>query len=629
MAGKISNIVNLLGNMGMRYVAFRAQHMAMSKTGLLKKKFPSAPAHAQYLTLAEWKKQPVKFLFSDKESLEFPRQPDNDLKERFQQLKEGKLLLFNSVLVDLGKNYDWITNYDSGFKYDISKHWTEINDYSKEAGDIKYVWEKSRFSYIYDIIRYDYHFNEDCSQMVFADILSWIKGNPINMGPNYRCSQEMSLRVLNWTFALHYYRNSKHLTEEVFSQIQYAIYWHMHHVYNNINFSRIAVRNNHAITETLTLYIAGLLYPTMPGADVWKKKGKAWFEEEIAYQVYDDGTFLQYAMNYHRVVMQLMTWAIAIADVNKERFSDVVYQRAKRSFVFLRTCMIEENGHLPNYGANDGALFFRLSNTDYRDYRPQLQALALAVGTELKFNDHNEDAHWYGIFENARKTWQPADGVHIFPKGGYYITREPDTLTFIKCGSYKDRPQHADNLHIDIWYKGVNILPDAGSYKYNTDNATIKYFSGTASHNTVMLGDNDQMLKGGRFIWYYWTQCISATLTEQTDSYVFDGAVKAFTYLSAGIVHKRTVIKKKGMPEWQVKDEIVDKPAGMQMRQLWHIMPAAVKQVMVTGKDGSGKELQATRQEGWQSSKYGAKEPTSEVIYSSDGNVINTMIKVG
>ena len=24
-----------------------------------------------------------------------------------------------------------------------------------EAGDIKYVWEKSRFSFLYDIIRYD------------------------------------------------------------------------------------------------------------------------------------------------------------------------------------------------------------------------------------------------------------------------------------------------------------------------------------------------------------------------------------------------------------------------------------------------------------------------------------------
>ena len=37
------------------------------------------------------------------------------------------------------------------------------------------------------------------------------------------------------------------------------------------------------------------------------------------------------------------------------------------------------------------------------------------------------------------------DGVPIC---GYYLIREPDTFTFIKCGWYKDRPSHADNLQI-------------------------------------------------------------------------------------------------------------------------------------------------------------------------------------
>ncbi len=628
MAGKIDKVLNLVGNMGGRYIAFRARHEFLRRTGLLKRKFPAAPAYKQYITLNEWKLQPVRFLFNDKESLLFPKTPTADLKERYEQIKSGKLLLFNSILADLGKNYDWVTNPDSGYKYDVKKHWTEIPDYSKEAGDIKYVWEKSRFSYIYDLIRYDYHFSVDCATTVFADILSWIKGNPVNCGPNYRCSQEMSLRILNWTFALHYYRNSPALTEEVFNQMQYAIYWHLHHIYNNINFSRIAVRNNHAITETLTLYLGGLLYPSLPGAAVWKKKGKAWFEQEIAYQIYEDGTFLQFSMNYHRVVVQLLTWAITIADQNKERFSDVVYKRAKRTFHYLRTCLIDENGMLPNYGANDGALFFRLSSTDYRDYRPQLQALAAALGTELQFNNFNEDSHWYGTFENARKTWQPANGVHIFPDGGYYIMREPQTLTFIKCGSYKDRPQHADNLHIDIWYKGENILQDAGSYKYNTDDATIRYFSGTASHNTVMLGDKDQMLKGGRFIWYYWSQRKNASLVESEKSFVFDGAIHAFVYLQKGIVHRRIVTKVKGKPEWSIRDEVSGAPAGLPMRQLWHLSDARYKKLKLTAKNESGKDLKVIKQEGWNSSLYGQKQKNTELVVTGV-SIIETAIEIG
>ena len=627
MAGKVTRIINLIGNMGWRYTSFRLRYELFMRTGIFKKKFPVSPAFKQYITLKDWKENSALFFFKSREDLSFPRNPDASLRATYLNLKSGKLLLFNSILANLGPNYDWVTNPDSGFHYDINKHWTEIPDLSIEAGDIKFVWEKSRFSYLYDIIRYDYHFGDDCAAMVFNDILSWIKGNPVNCGPNYRCSQEMSLRVLNWTFALYYYRNSPLLTEDVFNKVQYAIYWHMDHVYKNIDFSRIAVRNNHAITETLALYIAGLLYPSLPGAALWKSKGKAWFEKEIAYQVYEDGTFLQFSMNYHRIVVQLLTWAVTLAEKNTERFADVVYNRARSSVVFLRTCMVDENGWLPNYGANDGALFFKFSTSHFRDYRPQLHALGAALGMDMGDTSISEDVHWLGLNNISSTPWQPHNGVSSFEKGGYYIIREPETLTFIKCGSYKDRPSHADNLHIDLWYKGENILLDAGSYKYNTDEATMRYFSGTASHNTVMLDDKDQMLKGGRFIWYYWSDSIDAVMSEETDNYTFQGKIAAFGYIRKGIFHARKVIKKKGIPFWEIIDEVVNAPQGVAMNQMWHMPVDVSYQVTLTAKNELAEELTAIVQDGWQSSLYGQKEKTKELYFSSDKGIIETVIK--
>ncbi len=534
-------------------------------------------------------------------------------------------MLFNNVAADLGADYDWVTNPDSGFRYDVRKHWTEIADFSREAGDIKYVWEKSRFSYLYDIIRYDYHAGVDCAEIVFSDILSWIKSNPVNCGPNYRCSQEISLRVMNWTFALYYYRNSAFLTDEVFNQMQYAIYWQMDHVYRNIDFSRIAVRNNHAVTETLGLYFAGLFYPGLPDADLWKRKGKGWFETEIGYQVYNDGTYLQFSMNYHRVVVQLLTWAITLAGKNGERFSEVVYDRAKKSVQFLRTCMVDEIGWLPNYGANDGALFFRLNDAHFRDYRPQLAALAGALGIDIDAGSE-EDSEWYGITGEPTDRWRPANGIHSFVKGGYYVIREPDTLTFTRCGNHKDRPSQADNLHIDIWYKGENILPDGGSYKYNADDPTMRYFSGTQSHNTVMLGDKDQMLKGGRFIWYYWSQCKEAGLRDDDSSYVFMGAAAAFGYINKRIVHRRKIIKAKGIASWRVEDEIVGLLKDMEMRQLWHFRQNANARVAFTASNGRGNHLTPNIREGWYSGLYGQKESLQELYFSSDDGKINTTV---
>jgi len=626
MTGRLKKIADLIGNMGMRYTLFRARHELLRRTGLYRKRFPAAPPFKQYITLDAWKATDAAFFFQSRTDIKVKRTPSPQLAQRYEDIVQGRLQMFSNVLMELGTDYDWITNPDTGHRYDVNAHWTAIPDYSPVAGDIKYVWEKSRFSWLYDVIRYDYHHNQHCAAMVFANILSWIKANPVNCGPNYRCSQEMSLRVLNWTFALYYYRNAPELTTEIFDQMQYAIYWHLHHIYNNIHFSRIAVRNNHAITETLTLYLCGILYPSLPGAGVWKQQGKAWLEEEIAYQIYEDGTFLQYSMNYHRVVVQLLTWGIVLAGKNGERFSGVVYDRALKSLTFLRTCMIDEHGWLPNYGANDGALFFPLSTAHYRDYRPQLAALAAALGVDAGIAEGGEDSSWYGIDKEVTQHNAPQQGCHSFPVGGYYVIREQESLTFIRCGSYKDRPSQADNLHLDIWHKGVNVLTDAGSYKYNTDAATIRYFSGTQAHNTVMVNGQDQMLKGGRFIWYYWSRNALANLSREGSIYTFTGSVNMFRHIAPGIVHKRTVTHAAGSTEWTVRDELTHLPVGADIAQLWHVPNGIALRLHAVAGDGT--VLQSAETEGWQSSLYGSKVSTQEYSFTSPQHTIETVISL-
>jgi hypothetical protein len=614
-------------NMGWRYIAFRSVYELNRRTGRLKKRFPRTPAKVKYLSLESWKNQSVKFFFSSREELTIPRNPDAGLATRYKEIKAGKLLFFNGKMIDLGIDSDWMRNPDSGYVYERDKHWTEIEDYSKKAGDIKFVWERARFAYLYDIIRYDYHFKEDCAAFALGNILSWIKANKVNCGPHYKCSQEISLRVLNWTFALYYYRNSAHLTEQVFEEIQHAIYWQLHHVYENIHFSRIAVRNNHAITETLALYLGGLLYPAFPNAATWKDKGRKWLIQEIAYQIYPDGSYLQFSMNYHRVVVQLLTWGIRLAELNGESFPAVVTERAAKSLQFLRSCMNDTNGWLPNYGANDGALFFRLNNQHYRDYRPQLQALAVMLDTDAALPEIYEDIYWYGKMPvETAPVPKEYHGLFSYPDGGFYVCREKDTVTFLRCGDHRDRPSQADNLHLDIWYKGENILMDAGSYKYNTNDQTLRYFMGTASHNTVMLDDYDQMEKGPRFIWYNWTQSENATLYETTDEYIWEGTISAFQHAGPDITHRRVVKKKKGAPFWRVEDYIMNKPPLLRMRQLWHT--ALPKAITWKARDLQGNVLKAEERTGAYSSLYGVREESREFIFTTDQYAIITEISL-
>jgi len=623
----LNKIFGIAYQMGWKYTAYRGYHEVIKRSGLLKKQFPTTPDFKVFITLEQWRKDTPLFFFKDREDLPEILKAFTTPEKNVERIINGKIQFFSSQWIQLESTYDWVTHPITGYKFRTDQHWTELDEFSKKAGDIKYIWEKSRFSWLYSIIRFDKQQGCDHSSFVFSEIESWINANPINQGPNYICSQEISLRVLNWTFAIYYYRNSEFLTPALFEKIMHSIYWQIDHVYRNINFSRIAVRNNHAITETLMLYLSGLLFPFFPNNDTWQAKGKKCFEEEIAYQVYTDGTHLQFSMNYHRVVIQLLTWAIALSRIHNQHLSEIIYEKAYKSLNFLLQCQELSNGFLPNYGANDGALFFPITSCDYRDFRPQLNALHFLLTGKVLY-DHgpwSEEAEWYSISSYALKKF-PAlfqkQGIQRFDDGGYYLYRETDSLTFIRCGNHKNRPSQADNLHMDLWHKGENLLMDAGSYLYNATKEDWRYFSGTTGHNTVTLSGEDQMLHGGRFIWYNWTQVKSITISLEGSKFIFQGTIKAFSHLKKGILHTRYIEKQSDEPIWMVRDSIERKPGDVLVAQRWHtLLPEKIK-------ISADQTPVSWNTDGWVSSFYGTRIPGFQAVIETRDEKISAKIEI-
>jgi len=613
-----------VANMGLKYLLFKVYYILETKIGLKKIKFPVKPPTKNFISLNQWRSNTPIFFFEGKKIKGLKKEKSKVLKDNFESILKGDYTFFNHQKLHLGTQYNWLTNPITNYQYDINKHWSQIADLSQETGDIKYVWEKARFSFLYDIIRYDYHFEKDQSQLVFSEIDSFINQNPMNQGPNYMCSQEISLRVLNWTFALYYYKDSKNLTDALFDKIINAIYWQLQHVYRNIHFSRIAVRNNHAITETLMLYLSNKLFPFIPEAKKWSQKGKNWFEKEIAYQIYEDGTFLQHSMNYHRVVVQLLTWGIRLAELNKESFDEIVYTKAKKSLEFLDACIDPVSGQLPNYGSNDGALFFKLTDDDYRNYRSQLDDLRAVLYQTVYFK--SESNSWYGLSDINIKNYTKKD-LYNFDKGGYYIIQDADVMSFIRCGAYKDRPAQSDNLHLDIWVDGINILRDSGTYKYNTEQQYIKYFNGCEGHNTLSIDNKDQMLKGSRFIWYHWIKKAQASVKKKEAFYQFTGTINAFKELGKDITHTRIIKKKQSINQWEITDEI-KKIENKIIRQYWHINPAYIDKIQIVTRDKDGNQLVPTVEEKWYSSYYGVKKKSKRLTFVTSGNVFNTTITI-
>lgn len=615
----MTQTLRILKEKSFREIVFRINRIFKKKMGILQKSFPINPPEIQLPSLEEFRSSDKPYFFADRNQLSFHKYKSHKIKDTALRILKGEMLFFSKEWINLGKDYDWVTNPITNYTYDRNIHWSIIETLDKKAGDIKYIWEKSRFSYFYHIIRYDYHFDLDHSDFIINEIISWIEANPINCGPNYVCSQEISLRINNWLFALFFYKHSQNLTPEKWDKIIQSIYWQISHVYSNINFSRIAVRNNHAVTETLTLYICGLLFPEMHNSKKWKINGKKWFEQEINYQFETDGTYLQESMNYQRVVTQLLSIGISLSNLSGEEFSQFVYDKAYNSLNFLYQCMEKSSGWLPNYGSNDGALFFPLSSSDYRDFRPQLDALNFVLTSHPLLDNLTEESLWLAHPVKGYPKLVQKEGLISFDKSGFYLIREADTFTFMKCGNFKKKGV-PDQLHLDIWNKGENIIFDGGTYRYNASPEDEKYFRGSESHNTVMIDKFDQMLKGPRFMWFYPPRVISVNVSETSSEFVIDSNIEMFKHVGKSIFVQRIIRKKKGQPQWIIQDSITNLPKGKHLRQLWHIMPNTQISINSTGdRRESTKEF---------SFYYGVKEPCLQIEFNSHKDKITTSISL-
>ena len=135
-----------------------------------------------------------------------------------------------------------------------------------------------------------------------------------------------------------------------------------------------------------------------------------------------------------------------------------------------------------------------------------------------------------------------------------------------------------------------------------------------------MLDSHDQMLKGSRFIWYNWTQAITAVVKETESEFIFTGKIRCFSYLSKDIIHQRKVVKVKNKLHWIVTDEILNKPGEMNMRQLWHTNEVNI--------DFNSSDNSYTLVQGWKSLYYGEKEEIKQIEFKTTDNTIETKIQV-
>jgi len=450
---------------------------------------------------------------------------------------EARLLSFWPFAVSANPP-DWLANPLTGERMPSPQRpWWEIADFDPAVGDIKLLWELSRMDWVLALAQRARQGEQGDLARLNHWLNDWCNVNPPYLGPNWKCGQEASLRVMHLAMAAVVLGQTRDTSPALCD----LVHTHLQRIAPTVQYA-MAQDNNHGTSEAAALFIGGswLAAHGRSEGDGWLRQGRRWLEDRALRLIGPQGTFSQYSVNYHRVMLDTFAMAeVWRRQIGEPAFSKDWYVRAAAASQWLYTMVDPANGDAPNVGANDGARLLQLTDTCYRDHRPTVQvAMALFKQRRAYAQDGpwNDALNWLGLDVPIEISEPP--GSLMADDGGFAMLRRGAAFALLRYPRFRFRPSQADALHVDFWVNGLNILRDAGTFSYNTDPQLLKYFGGTAGHNTVQFDDRDQMPRLGRFLLGDW---LKTSLLESLSEDAEGISVTAGYCDSHNALHRRRV----------------------------------------------------------------------------------------
>lgn len=434
---------------------------------------------------------------------------------------------------------DWLANPLNGQRISgPDRSWWQIPDFDPVVGDIKLIWELSRMDWVLAFSQRASQGDAAALKRLNEWLADWCNHNPPYKGPNWKCGQEASIRVMHLSMAALILGQACSAT----SGLRDLIHLHLQRIAPTVQYA-MAQDNNHGTSEAVALFIGGswLVALGLKEGERWANTGRRWLENRAARLIGPQGSFSQYSLNYHRVMLDTFCMAeVWRRNLALPSFSEHWQSRALAATEWLRHMVNSINGDGPNLGANDGARLLQLTNTPYRDHRPTVQ-LAMALFDRKRAYEqpgtYDHPLQWLGV--DLPSDIAPATKSYEADDGGFAMLRRGAVMALLHYPRFRFRPSQADALHLDLWLGSDNVLRDAGTFSYNTEPEWLSYFGGTASHNTIQFDDRDQMPRLSRFLLGDWLRTTwLQPLKEDAQGTYFGAAYRD----GQGSAHRRHII---------------------------------------------------------------------------------------
>jgi hypothetical protein len=457
----------------------------------------------------------------------------------------GKVRLFGGEPVDLnlcvdGPLQDW-TDYE--------RNRTNITVDHKPVADIKFIWEPARFGWAFSLGRaYILTGDEKYPEAFWHYFEAFSGGNPSYDGPQWVSGQEAALRLMAFSWAAQAFTGAHASTQARMAGLAGSVAVHANRILPTFIYAR-SQQNNHLLVEAAGLFTAGLALPEYSQAQKWLKLGWEWLNRGLQQQIDGYGEYAQHSTNYHRLMLHTVLWADALARRHGLAWPRKTRDAITRSIHWLLSMVDPDSGNAPNLGSNDGAYIFPLTICAFNDYRPVLCAAARAfLDYDLPHGEWDELSLWFGIPQEKPKYLQLPRylGDQVYGK---------DSWAYLRTAQFTTRPSHADQLHLDMWWKGLNIAQDAGTYLYNADPPWDNSLTTARVHNTVTVNGCDQMTQAGRFLYLDWVNAYRQGGLE-ADAQILQKIRGRYRNSRLGYRHTRLVtVYSDGC--WRVEDELM------------------------------------------------------------------------
>ncbi len=466
------------------------------------------------------------------------------------EIVAGKIRLFGAEPEEMKLTFDQLLHHWTA--YETGK--IPLSSLVFPQTDIKFIWEPARFGWAY-ILGRAYHLSGDETypEAFWSYFERFDQANPPYLGPHWMNGQEVALRLMALVWAgqvfASYGDDSPYEDRETAAspsakrraRLARSIVQHAARIPPTLIYAR-AQNNNHLITEAAALYTAGRLL----GHTEWRVLGWHWLNRALQHQISPYGEYIQHSVNYHRLMLQTALWVNAIKDTD---WPPRTFRALGRATHWLFSLLDPASGRTPNLGANDGALILPLSVTPFHDYRPTVQAAARAfLRYQMPGGVWDEMALWLGL------------GAHekAYDSSSYLSDhlRGRESWTYLRATTFPSRLGHMDQLHLDLWWRGLNVAQDPGTYLYNAPSPWDNPLVTARVHNTVTVDGRDPMTRGGRFLTLNWFPAYASRSIVPDEDVLGQAVASHNGYRS--VRHERIVTVYKN-ERWRIEDRLLSK----------------------------------------------------------------------